>query len=116
VPTVGGTMPLLQPSLVANSGSHPEASGADVFLCVITDWKQLNALPEKITVVHRSDGLRYHLAFTNSLSTFSPDLESKVVRGRQYNWPLAWRQRPRRSVRCVQKRRARSGYLNPGFS
>lgn len=72
------------------------ATIAGIYLGTIKKWNDpalaaLNSgvsLPgTSITVVHRSDGSGTSYAFTDYLSTQSPDWQAKVGKGKSVNWP-----------------------------
>ena len=69
---------------------------AGIFLGDITKWNDpkltadnpdLAQVNQDIVTVHRSDGSGTNYAFTDYLSTVSPDFKSKVGKGTSVNWP-----------------------------
>lgn len=72
IPMVGGTIAIAfnKPGCSLKL-TQPQVVG--IFSGRIKDWKQLNCASGPITVVHRSDSSGTTFAFTNSLSSFSPD-------------------------------------------
>src|SRR3989475_5038300 len=70
---------------------------ADIFLGKITKWNDARlasvnsgvTLPASdIVVVHRADGSGTSFAFTDDLSTVSPEWQQKVGKGTSVNWPV----------------------------
>ncbi|MCT0203477.1 phosphate ABC transporter substrate-binding protein PstS [Synechococcus sp. CS-602] len=115
LPTVGGTIAIAFNKPGCNL-KLTQKQVADVFLGVITDWKQLNCSAGKITVVHRSDGSGTTFAFTNSLSTFSPTWKSKVGEGKAVKWPVGVGGKGNEGVSgVIQNTPGSIGYLNQAF-
>ena len=115
LPTVGGTIAIAFNKPGCNL-RLTQKQVADVFLGVITDWKQLNCSAGKITVVHRSDGSGTTFAFTNSLSTFSPTWKSKVGEGKAVKWPVGVGGKGNEGVSgVIQNTPGSIGYLNQAF-
>ena len=88
----------------------------DVFLGNINDWKQLKCAAGPISVAHRSDGSGTTFAFTNSLSTFSPEWKSKVGEGKSVQWPVGIGGKGNEGVSgVIQQTPGSIGYLNQSY-
>ena len=89
---------------------------ADIFLGNITDWKALKCAAGPISVAHRSDGSGTTFAFTNSLSTFSPEWNSKVGEGKSVQWPVGVGGKGNEGVAgVIQQTPGSIGYLNQSY-
>lgn len=89
---------------------------ADIFLGKITDWKELKCAAGPISVAHRSDGSGTTFAFTNSLSTFSPEWKSKVGEGKSVQWPVGVGGKGNEGVAgVIQQTPGSIGYLNQSY-
>jgi len=89
---------------------------ADIFLGNITDWKELKCAAGPISVAHRSDGSGTTFAFTNSLSTFSPEWKSKVGEGKSVQWPVGVGGKGNEGVAgVIQQTPGSIGYLNQSY-
>ena len=89
---------------------------ADIFLGNITDWKALKCAAGPISVAHRSDGSGTTFAFTNSLSTFSPEWKSKVGEGKSVQWPVGVGGKGNEGVAgVIQQTPCSIGYLNQSY-
>ena len=88
----------------------------DIFLGNITDWKELKCAAGPISVAHRSDGSGTTFAFTNSLSTFSPEWKSKVGEGKSVQWPVGVGGKGNEGVAgVIQQTPGSIGYLNQSY-
>ena len=88
----------------------------DIFLGKITNWGQLKCGSGPITVVHRSDGSGTTFAFTNSLSTFSPEWKSKVGEGKSVTWPVGIGGKGNEGVAAsISNTPGSIGYINQAF-
>jgi phosphate transport system substrate-binding protein len=88
----------------------------DIFLGNIDDWKQLRCGSGPISVAHRSDGSGTTFAFTNSLSTFSPEWKSKVGEGKSVQWPVGIGGKGNEGVSgVIQQTPGSIGYLNQSY-
>jgi phosphate transport system substrate-binding protein len=87
-PAVGGTIAVAFNKADCPSLRLTQKQVADIFLGKIKTWEQLKCGKGPITVAHRSDGSGTTFAFTNSLSSFSPEWKSKVGEGKSVNWPV----------------------------
>lgn len=115
VPTVGGTIAVAFNKPGCNL-KLTQKQVADIFLGAISDWRQLNCAPGRITVVHRSDGSGTTFAFTNSLSTFSPTWKSRVGEGKSVKWPVGVGGKGNEGVSgVIQNTPGSIGYLNQAF-
>ena len=115
LPTVGGTIAIAY-NKRGCSLKLTQKQATEIFLGVITDWKQLKCAPGKITVVHRSDGSGTTFAFTNSLSAFSPAWKSKVGEGKSVKWPVGVGGKGNEGVAgVVQNTPGSIGYLNQAY-
>jgi phosphate transport system substrate-binding protein len=89
---------------------------ADIFLGNITNWKDLKCAAGPISVAHRSDGSGTTFAFTNSLSTFSPEWKSKVGEGKSVQWPVGVGGKGNEGVAgVIQQTPGSIGYLNQSY-
>lgn len=89
---------------------------ADIFLGTISDWSQLKCGKGKISVAHRSDGSGTTFAFTNSLSSFSPEWKSKVGEGKSVKWPVGVGGKGNEGVAGILTNTPGSiGYVNQSF-
>jgi len=89
---------------------------ADIFLGKITNWKDLKCAAGPISVAHRSDGSGTTFAFTNSLSTFSPEWKSKVGEGKSVQWPVGVGGKGNEGVAgVIQQTPGSIGYLNQSY-
>ena len=87
-PAVGGTIAIAFNKADCPSLRLTQKQVADIFLGNIKTWDQLKCGKGPLTVAHRSDGSGTTFAFTNSLSSFSPEWKSKVGEGKSVNWPV----------------------------
>jgi phosphate transport system substrate-binding protein len=87
-PAVGGTIAIAYNKADCNGLKLTQKQAAEIFLGKITSWDQLKCGKGKLTVAHRSDGSGTTFAFTNSLSSFSPEWKSKVGEGKSVKWPV----------------------------
>lgn len=87
-PAVGGTIAIAFNKADCPSLRLTQKQVADIFLGNIKTWEQLKCGKGPITVAHRSDGSGTTFAFTNSLSSFSPEWKSKVGEGKSVSWPV----------------------------
>jgi len=93
-----------------------QKQAADVFLGKIRTWDQLKCGKGKITVAHRSDGSGTTFAFTNSLSSFSPEWKSRVGEGKSVKWPVGVGGKGNEGVSSLMLNSPGSiGYLNQAF-
>ena len=87
-PASGGTIAIAFNKADCASLKLTQKQAADIFLGKITSWDQLKCGKGKLTVAHRSDGSGTTFAFTNSLSSFSPEWKSRVGEGKSVKWPV----------------------------
>jgi phosphate transport system substrate-binding protein len=87
-PAVGGTIAIAYNKVDCKGLKLTQKQAAEIFLGKITSWDQLKCGKGKLTVAHRSDGSGTTFAFTNSLSSFSPEWKSKVGEGKSVKWPV----------------------------
>ena len=105
---------LIPNNLIASLASQKQL--ADIFLGNITDWKELKCAAGPISVAHRSDGSGTTFAFTNSLSTFSPEWKSKVGEGKSVQWPVGVGGKGNEGVAgVIQQTPGSIGYLNQSY-
>ena len=114
-PAVGGTI-----AIAFNKAGCDlkltQKQAAEIFLGKINDWSQLKCGKGKITVAHRSDGSGTTFAFTNSLSSFSPEFKSKVGEGKSVKWPVGVGGKGNEGVAGVLTNTPGSiGYVNQAF-
>ena len=115
IPMVGGTIAVAynKPGCTLKL---TQKQVADVFLGTIKDWKQLGCAAGPVRVVHRSDGSGTTFAFTNSLSTFSPEWKSKVGEGKSVKWPVGVGGKGNEGVAGnIRQTAGAIGYVNTGF-
>ena len=87
-----------------------------VFMGTITNWKDLGCKSGKISVAHRSDGSGTTAGFTNSLSAFSSEWESKVGSGKTVEWPVGAGGKGNSGVAALIKNKVGTiGYVNYGY-
>ncbi|MFM7652911.1 MAG: phosphate ABC transporter substrate-binding protein PstS [Vulcanococcus sp.] len=87
-PAVGGTIAIAYNKADCKGLKLTQKQVADIFLGKISSWDQLKCGKGKLNVAHRSDGSGTTFAFTNSLSSFSPEWKSKVGEGKSVKWPV----------------------------
>ena len=115
-PAVGGTIAVAYNKADCPKLNLTQKQLVDIFLGKITTWDQLKCGKGKITVAHRSDGSGTTFAFTNSLSTFSPEWKSKVGEGKSVKWPVGVGGKGNEGVAGVIGNTPDSiGYLNQAF-
>lgn len=88
IPIVGGTIAVAYNKSDCPALKLTQKQLADIFLGDIKTWDELKCGKGPIKVAHRSDGSGTTFAFTNSLSSFSPEWKSKVGEGKSVNWPV----------------------------
>lgn len=88
IPIVGGTIAIAYNKSDCSNLKLTQKQVADIFLGEITTWDQLKCGKGPLRVAHRSDGSGTTFAFTNSLSSFSPQWKAKVGEGKSVNWPV----------------------------
>ena len=87
-PAVGGTIAVAYNKADCKGLKLTQKQVVQIFLGTIKTWDELKCGKGKITVAHRSDGSGTTFAFTNSLSSFSPEWKSKVGEGKSVKWPV----------------------------
>ncbi|MFM7651738.1 MAG: phosphate ABC transporter substrate-binding protein PstS [Vulcanococcus sp.] len=93
-----------------------QKQAVDIFLGKIRTWDQLKCGKGKLTVAHRSDGSGTTFAFTNSLSSFSPEWKSRVGEGKSVKWPVGVGGKGNEGVSSLMLNTPGSiGYLNQAF-
>ena len=115
IPMVGGTIAVAynKPGCTLKL---TQKQVADIFLGTIKDWNQLGCAAGPVRVAHRSDGSGTTFAFTNSLSTFSPQWKSEVGEGKSVKWPVGIGGKGNEGVSGIVKTTPGSiGYVNTGF-
>ena len=115
-PAVGGTIAIAYNKADCKGLKLTQKQAVDIFLGKISTWDQLKCGKGKITVAHRSDGSGTTFAFTNSLSTFSPEWKSKVGEGKSVKWPVGVGGKGNEGVAGVISNTPGSiGYLNQSY-
>jgi phosphate transport system substrate-binding protein len=109
----------------ANLHLTPEVL-AGIFLCEITDWHDeritnLNPgvllLPERIQVIHRSDGSGTTKVFTDYLSKVSPQWRERLGSGNSVEWPCGTGAKGNEGVtELVKRTSAAIGYVALNFA
>jgi phosphate transport system substrate-binding protein len=115
-PVVGGTIAVAynKPDCAALKLSQKQL--VEVFLGKIKTWDQLKCGKGPIAVAHRSDGSGTTFAFTNSLSSFSPEWKSKVGEGKSVQWPVGVGGKGNEGVAGILNNTPGSiGYVNQAF-
>jgi len=116
IPVVGGTIAVAYNKADCPALKLSQQQVADIFLGDIKTWDALKCGKGPIKVVHRSDGSGTTFAFTNSLSSFSPEWKSKVGEGKSVNWPVGVGGKGNEGVSGVITNTPGSiGYLNQAF-
>ena len=115
IPMVGGSIAVAYNKAGCNL-KLTQKQVVGIFLGNIKDWKQLKCAAGPISVAHRSDGSGTTFAFTNSLSSFSPEWKSKVGKGKSVQWPVGIGGKGNEGVAGVIKQTPGSiGYLNQSY-
>ncbi|MFO7628755.1 MAG: phosphate ABC transporter substrate-binding protein PstS [Prochlorococcaceae cyanobacterium] len=115
-PAVGGTIAIAYNKSDCKGLKLTQKQAVDIFLGKINTWEGLNCGKGKITVAHRSDGSGTTFAFTNSLSSFSPEWKSKVGEGKSVKWPVGVGGKGNEGVAgVVQNTPGAIGYLNQSY-
>ncbi len=116
IPIVGGTIAIAYNKSDCPNLKLTQKQVADVFLGEITNWEQLKCGKGPLKVAHRSDGSGTTFAFTNSLSSFSPEWKSKVGEGKSVNWPVGIGGKGNEGVAGILTNTPGSiGYVNQAF-
>lgn len=116
IPIVGGTIAVAYNKSDCPALKLTQKQLADVFLGDIKSWDELKCGKGPIKVAHRSDGSGTTFAFTNSLSSFSPEWKSKVGEGKSVNWPVGVGGKGNEGVSGVLTNTPGSiGYVNQAF-
>lgn len=116
IPIVGGTIAVAYNKADCPSLKLTQKQLADVFLGDIKTWDELKCGKGPIKVAHRSDGSGTTFAFTNSLSSFSPEWKSKVGEGKSVNWPVGVGGKGNEGVAGILTNTPGSiGYINQAF-
>lgn len=115
-PAVGGTIAIAYNKSDCKGLKLSQKQAVDIFLGKINSWDQLKCGKGKITVAHRSDGSGTTFAFTNSLSSFSPEWKSKVGEGKSVKWPVGVGGKGNEGVAgIIQNTPGALGYLNQSY-
>ena len=115
-PSVGGTIAIGYNKPGCSDLMLTQKQLVEVFLGKINNWSQLKCGSGPITVVHRSDGSGTTFAFTNSLSSFSPEWKSKVGEGKSVNWPVGIGGKGNEGVAAsISNTPGAMGYINQAF-
>jgi phosphate transport system substrate-binding protein len=116
IPIVGGTIAVAYNKSDCPNLKLTQKQVADVFLGLITSWDQLKCGKGPLKVAHRSDGSGTTFAFTNSLSSFSPEWKAKVGEGKSVNWPVGVGGKGNEGVSGILTNTPGSiGYVNQAF-
>lgn len=116
IPVVGGTIAVAYNKPDCPALKLTQKQVADIFLGTINTWDQLKCGKGAIKVAHRSDGSGTTFAFTNSLSSFSPEWKSKVGEGKSVNWPVGVGGKGNEGVAGILTNTPGSiGYINQAF-
>lgn len=116
IPVVGGTIAIAYNKSDCPSLQLTQKQAADVFLGNIKTWEELKCGKGPIKVAHRSDGSGTTFAFTNSLSSFSPEWKSKVGEGKSVTWPVGVGGKGNEGVAGILTNTPGSiGYVNQAF-
>jgi phosphate transport system substrate-binding protein len=116
IPIVGGTIAVAYNKADCPALNLSQQQLADVFLGDIKTWEQLKCGKGPIKVAHRSDGSGTTFAFTNSLSSFSPEWKKRVGEGKSVNWPVGVGGKGNEGVSGVLTNTPGSiGYVNQAF-
>jgi phosphate transport system substrate-binding protein len=115
-PSVGGTIAIGFNKQGCTDLKLTQKQLVEIFLGKINNWGQLKCGSGPITVVHRSDGSGTTFAFTNSLSSFSPEWKSKVGEGKSVNWPVGIGGKGNEGVAAsISNTPGSIGYINQAF-
>ena len=115
-PAVGGTIAIAYNKADCKNLKLTQKQAVDIFLGKINTWDQLKCGKGKMTVAHRSDGSGTTFAFTNSLSSFSPEWKSKVGEGKSVKWPVGVGGKGNEGVAgVIQNTPGAIGYLNQSY-
>jgi len=115
-PAVGGTIAIAYNKADCKGLKLTQKQAVDIFLGKISSWDQLKCGKGKLTVAHRSDGSGTTFAFTNSLSTFSPEWKSKVGEGKSVKWPVGVGGKGNEGVAgVISNTPGAIGYLNQSY-
>jgi phosphate transport system substrate-binding protein len=116
IPVVGGTIAVAYNKPDCPNLKLTQKQVADIFLGEIKTWDELKCGKGPIKVAHRSDGSGTTFAFTNSLSSFSPEWKKKVGEGKSVNWPVGVGGKGNEGVAGVLTNTPGSiGYVNQAF-
>ncbi|MFM9046271.1 MAG: phosphate ABC transporter substrate-binding protein PstS [Cyanobium sp.] len=116
IPIVGGTIAVAYNKSDCPALKLTQKQLADIFLGDIKTWDELKCGKGPIKVAHRSDGSGTTFAFTNSLSSFSPEWKSKVGEGKSVNWPVGVGGKGNEGVAGILTNTPGSiGYVNQAF-
>ncbi|MEY4353365.1 MAG: Phosphate-binding protein PstS [Cyanobacteriota bacterium] len=116
IPIVGGTIAVAYNKADCPALKLSQQQLADVFLGDIKTWEALKCGKGPIKVTHRSDGSGTTFAFTNSLSSFSPEWKTKVGEGKSVNWPVGLGGKGNEGVAGILTNTPGSiGYINQAF-
>ncbi|MFM7641160.1 MAG: phosphate ABC transporter substrate-binding protein PstS [Cyanobium sp.] len=116
IPIVGGTIAVAYNKADCPALKLSQQQLADVFLGDIKTWEELKCGKGAIKVAHRSDGSGTTFAFTNSLSSFSPEWKSRVGEGKSVKWPVGLGGKGNEGVAGILTNTPGSiGYINQAF-
>ncbi len=116
IPIVGGTIAVAYNKADCPALKLSQQQLADVFLGDIKTWEALKCGKGPIKVAHRSDGSGTTFAFTNSLSSFSPEWKAKVGEGKSVKWPVGLGGKGNEGVAGILTNTPGSiGYINQAF-
>jgi phosphate transport system substrate-binding protein len=116
IPVVGGTIAVAYNKSDCPNLKLTQQQLADVFLGDIKTWETLKCGKGPIKVAHRSDGSGTTFAFTNSLSSFSPEWKKRVGEGKSVNWPVGVGGKGNEGVSGILTNTPGSiGYVNQAF-
>ncbi|MEB3301875.1 MAG: phosphate ABC transporter substrate-binding protein PstS [Cyanobacteriota bacterium] len=116
IPIVGGTIAVAYNKADCPALKLSQQQVADVFLGDIKTWEALKCGKGPIKVAHRSDGSGTTFAFTNSLSSFSPEWKAKVGEGKSVKWPVGLGGKGNEGVAGILTNTPGSiGYINQAF-
>ena len=116
IPVVGGTIAVAYNKSDCPSLKLTQQQVADIFLGDIKTWEELKCGKGPIKVAHRSDGSGTTFAFTNSLSSFSPEWKKKVGEGKSVSWPVGVGGKGNEGVSGILTNTPGSiGYVNQAF-
>ena len=115
-PAIGGTIAVAFNKADCKGLKLTQKQVVDIFLGTINTWDQLKCGKGKLTVAHRSDGSGTTFAFTNSLSSFSPEWKSKIGEGKSVKWPVGVGGKGNEGVAgLISNTPGSIGYLNQAY-